>query len=255
MPRTATKADAAPKAAAPPRPTLLDRLEALAFVNAWIDEHHDEILVNDGALPDELAQLLDAAEGDLATKLAAIDVIRRQHRGAEATAKAIAASFTQKARVAANAERGLIAWAKRAMEAFGTLAVKQDGVVNARIIANPPKAEHAYTSDDLLEIVKRRERELRDTPHGVAAQPGHPLLSYIHTQLTATLDTKALLADYEAARDALAETAATLWPMEPDDDAQLTGEIVAARIGYVQKKLAERFPGVVVTQGTHLRFY
>lgn len=263
--------------AATPRPTLLDRVDALAIVDQFIAEHGDEILANGGALSPALAELLDTAEGEFADKLAAIDVKQRLLRGDEASNKAVAAAFTQKAKVTANARDEVMAWAHRGMVAAGREHV-QTPHVNARIQNSPASLDHAYDAAQLLAIADSEPAE-----NGEA----HPLARFLTVQRAAVLDGRALLAAYLAreaalrdeandvtevnaatraaitraldeeveAMDAAGEERPTVEQYETERAARCAQWLRLWREGYVRDTLAAEFPGVRVARGTHLRFY
>jgi hypothetical protein len=60
---------------------LYQRTEDLAAVREWILEHEDEIRAMEGALPDELAELLTQAEGDFKTKAESVALMVRELEG------------------------------------------------------------------------------------------------------------------------------------------------------------------------------
>ena len=70
---TATKAPAAPVK----RVTLAELGDDLAVVNAWMEEHDEEMRANEGVVPDALAALLEKVEGDLAKKVERIGLFIR----------------------------------------------------------------------------------------------------------------------------------------------------------------------------------
>lgn len=92
---TATKTPVAPAK----RVTLAELGDDLAVVNAWMDEHDEEMRANEGVVPDALAALLEKVEGDVAKKVERIGLFIRallakgQSAGAEKAALAAELAF------------------------------------------------------------------------------------------------------------------------------------------------------------------
>jgi hypothetical protein len=63
---------------AAPAMRLYEATDALDVVREWIYEHDEEIRAMEGALPDELAQLLEQAEGDFKTKAERVGLFIRE---------------------------------------------------------------------------------------------------------------------------------------------------------------------------------
>lgn len=87
--------------------SLYEATDGLLTVKQWIEEHADEILLNDGELPQALAELIDQAEGDFATKVERVALYIREVIATKAANKAEADRFTQRVKVLENTEKGL----------------------------------------------------------------------------------------------------------------------------------------------------
>jgi hypothetical protein len=57
---------------------LYEATDAIEIVRDWILEHDEELRANEGALPDELAELLAKVEGDFATKAERVALFIRE---------------------------------------------------------------------------------------------------------------------------------------------------------------------------------
>lgn len=257
--------------------TLRDTFDSLAIVESWIDEHADVILANGGALPPELEELLVAAEGSRDERIDARAAKIRQFQAACDVCKQEAARYSQRAKVWENAATALKEFTKRQLEAEGVTAVKTTRF-SVRIQNNSaPSCAHEYTSADLLKIVQDDGLSPRTAVDVVELAFAHPLSRFITLQTVASLDTRALVAAYEARE---VELRAEIAPLTADDldetefqqaldvprlegmsdedyDAMVRASVArtleSTRRSYVATHLAREFPGVQVRRGTHLR--
>lgn len=267
------------KEAAAPRITLADRLRDVEQVETWIDEHGDELLANGGELPPALAALVDVAERGLAEKVEARAAVILHLQDDAKVCQSWEARYRQRRTVLEHAAKGLKEFTKTQLEAAGQLRVETPlGVV--RVQDNPqPSVRHDFDGESLLAIADGAA-----AGDEAALFPASRLAEFIRVETvrTATLDTKALLAAYQAREQALlteaeglvagyddlsereqealdvevsaaAEAAGIAEPDEAFGAPYLTAAITWARRAYVREMLAAEFPGVTVTRGTHLR--
>lgn len=99
-------------------PTLRDLTDDLLQVEQWVDEHADEILVNGGALPPHLAELLDGAEGAFRVKVERIGSYILELAARESALRVERERLAQRVTVTAN----LIAGLKSLLKAWLTVA-------------------------------------------------------------------------------------------------------------------------------------
>lgn len=131
---------------------LYEATAALETVNAWIEEHADEVLANGGALPPALADLLDLAEGDFAAKVEAVGLkVRELHAEAEAV-KGEVARLAQRAKTATHAAESLKTYLHRALDAAGETTVKGT-LVTVAIQQNPPSVQGDLSPDALSDLM------------------------------------------------------------------------------------------------------
>lgn len=243
-----------------PSVSLYERATALATIDVWIEEHADEIVANGGELTPELAQLLEQAEGDLATKLERVTLKVREFvtnaeiaKGTKQAISAQAAAMLQRERMWENAAKSLKKYAGMCLEAANLSTIKTTlGAV--RIQKNPETLTHTHTSETLLAI------------HDTAGKP-HALLPYLTVTRSATLDTKALLAAMQAREAELIEEAtsveanfddATCRRLEQIDDtaafsAEYDKALAAQRATHVATELQREFPGCMIGRSSHVR--
>jgi hypothetical protein len=116
---------------------LYEATEQLEVVNGWIEEHADEILANGGELPPDLAQLLDEAEGTLATKAERVALKVRELQAEAEAVKLEVTRLGQRAKTAHNAAESLKAYLLRALLMAGMPTVKGT-LVTVALQKNPP---------------------------------------------------------------------------------------------------------------------
>ncbi len=157
---------------------LYEATDALATVDAWIQEHADEILANGGELTPELLALLDQAEGDFDAKVEKVALKVRELIAEADAVKVEADRLTQRAKTAKNAADSLKAYLHRQLEAAGKTQVKGT-LVTVALQKNPPRvvttrdAADAQTSTFVTAIPARYEWNkdaIKD-----AAKAGEPL--------------------------------------------------------------------------------
>ncbi len=131
-----------------PNIKLWEAGDAIEIVRNWIDDHDEEIRANEGAIPDELAELLAQVEGTFKEKAERVALFVRE---LQATARAVKEEEDRlrdrrKTREAA-ADR-----LKRYLEAqmLDHMVPRIEGkLVTLRIQKNPPAVTHNLTDDDL----------------------------------------------------------------------------------------------------------
>ena len=254
-----------------PTVTLAERADALATVNDWIAEHADEVLLNGGALPPELEQLLDEAEGDFRTKVERVAFKRRELQGHRDRAKAEQDYYAQRARMWGNADESLRSYLQRAMKRAGETSVKT-ALATVWLQASPPSLRHQY-DDELLLKIHDSDLSGHDLQLG-----NHPLARFVSVRRVASLDSRAVLAAYQAREAELQAEAATLEltdveataiafdahgaavardlgfdGVEPAIDEALDDALATKRTLHVEEGLAAAFPGVTVTRLNHVR--
>lgn len=255
--------------------TLLERADALRIIEDWVREHEDEVLMNEGALPDELAALLEQADGDFDTKMERVAIKRRDFQAHEARAKAEKDYYAQRAKMWGNADEALRRYQHTCLSIAGRDRVKT-ALATVWLQNSPPAVRHTYQNETLCEIADASL--VMPTP---PPEDGHPLAKYVTVELVAKLDTRAVLADWKARKQELeveAETVVSLTTDEeegirlnleiaaaemdtPVDEVELASGIrealdealLAKRADYVAGKLATEFPGITVEQHQHVR--
>ncbi len=128
---------------------LYETVEALAIVNAWIEEHADDLLASGGELSPELSALLDQAEGDFATK---VERVALKVRSMEVTADAIKAEevrLAQKRRVQENAVASLKSYLREALRLAGQTKVVGT-LATVSVQKNPPSVQGLLDEESLV---------------------------------------------------------------------------------------------------------
>lgn len=255
--------------------TLRDGVDLYELVNRYVEDHIDEIELNGGALPDDLAALLDEVDAAVRERVDALAFKIDEFTGHAAAAKATKDRAARREKVALNTVAALKAYGKvQAQRAGGRL---EGYAAVLRLQRNSaPATECTVTSAELLAIYDSAYPEAYDDPslpEGSISAPTHPLLPYITIVRVATLDVKALAAAYEARRAELEELAdheASGWKTTADVPAELrdaaahalspnafacsNAEFFAtARAVFIADNLAAEFPGVRCERGHHLR--
>lgn len=118
--------------------TLGERTEALAIIDEWIHENHDEIAAAEGGLPDYLVALLDEGEGDFKTKARRVARYVLALDGEVEQLDAEIARLRQRAKVRTSAAARLREYLRRQMIATG-IREASDPFVSARVQLGPPK--------------------------------------------------------------------------------------------------------------------
>lgn len=126
--------------------TLYERTEALRLVDEWIAEHEEELLAAGGdvsALP-ELAELLDAAEGDFKEKAERVALKVRELMAECVAVELEADRLNKRAAARKRAADSLKEYLKLNMEKAGV--EKVNGLLcNVAIQKSPPSVRHAMT--------------------------------------------------------------------------------------------------------------
>jgi hypothetical protein len=243
--------------------TLRDATDLSILVSTYIEDHVDEIELNGGALPDDLAKLLDEIDAATAERVDAVVFKIEEFTANAAAAKAIADHATRRRKVHDNAAKALKAYAFYQVQRSG--GTRLEGTASVLRIQNNGQAstECSLTPDELLTA--------HDQACGAIYEPEHPLAKFIKVARVASLDMKALVAAYDARRDELAAEAEFLGEADiSDEDAiaiadfgantkggteqQAVVDVLATmRANYIRHHLAAEFPGVTSVRGQHLR--
>jgi hypothetical protein len=241
--------------------TLRDATDLSILVSTYIEDHVDEIELNGGALPDDLAKLLDEIDAATAERVDAVVFKIEEFTANAAAAKAIADHATRRRKVHDNAAKALKAYAFYQVQRSG--GTRLEGTASVLRIQNNGQAstECSLTAQQLLAA--------HDQACGAIDEPEHPLACFITVERVASLDTRTLAAAYEARRAAIEDESLLLAESDmPDDvrhafnvahliDADRVVAVARAleqmRRDYVADNLANEFPGVTVTRGVHLR--
>lgn len=233
------------------RLTLRDVTDLLLLVGDYVETHVDELELNGGALPDDLAQLLDEIEAATADRVDAIAAKIDEFVGYATTAKATEDRAARRRRVWENATKALKAYALRQVERHGGTPLK-GAAATLRLQRNgAPSVEVRFTDEQLLDL---------------ASVETHPLARFLTVQRVAKLDSRALGAAYEARRAELEGEAELIGESDvaglADDvnaaegavsSGELERRVSEARDLYVADHLAAEFPGVACVRGHHLR--
>jgi hypothetical protein len=240
--------------------TLRDGVDLYLAINQWIEDNVDAVELNGGALPDDLAALLDQVDAATAERVDALAFKIDEFAGYAESAKATADRAARRRRVWENA----IA----AMKAYGLFQVQRAGVDRLRGVTatlriqknSAPSTVLALTDEQLLEICDEDARNLL-----APAKPGykaHALSPFISVTRMAVVDRKALAAAYEARRDELVRESELLGvddipddvmarlhgsdsPAHPDD---VKGALADIRRNYVTDVPRVRIPGCAVRE-------
>lgn len=136
----------AAKTAVAPAPTqplrLYDTVDALETIRMWVMEHDDEIRAAEGALPDELAELLAKAELDFNTKVENVGLFIRELELSAAAMKNEAARLTARQRHMEKAAEGLRRYLLNEMGRAGIPKVEGKRL-DVRMQKNPPSIKYA----------------------------------------------------------------------------------------------------------------
>jgi hypothetical protein len=242
--------------------TLKDALDLLEQLNAAIEDHIDEIELNDGALPDWMAAMLDEIEAATADRVDAIAAKIDEFAGYATTAKATKDRSARRERVWNN----VIA----SMKNYGLHQVQRSGGDRLRGVSATLRIQNNSAPSTSVNVTDQQLLDYWDIDTRNAAVEGYqpfPLTKYVSVARVVSIDKKALAAAYEARHaDLVAESEVICDTDIPDviierfgdRDEPPTQEEVAAVLGdvrskYVADNLALEFPGVQCVRGVHLR--
>lgn len=127
---------------------LYEAVDAIDVVRAWIYEHDEEIRAMEGALPDELAELLAQAEGDFKSKAERVALFVRELLANAGAIKVEEQRLAARRQHYEKAADGLKAYLKLQMEAADIPKV-EGKLVTVRIQKNPPSVKCSLTPDDI----------------------------------------------------------------------------------------------------------
>lgn len=239
--------------------TLRDAADVFIVINEWIENHIDELELNGGALPDELAQLIDAADLTLVKKADAIAAKLDEFAGYAATAKATKDRAARREKVWNNAGAVLKAYALHQLQRLGRDRIRgASSTLRAQI--NSAAAVDCRLDNDALYAIWSF-----DGHHDLPASP-HPLIKYMTLEHVVHLDKKRIAADYLARRAQLEKDTPTLTysdipehvadAMGPADHCGLEAReewCRTERQRRIDDVLSREFPTITVTRGSHLR--
>ncbi len=230
--------------------TLRDTTDLLIDLNRWIEDHVDELELNGGALPDDLAKLHDEINGSRADRADAIAYKVDEFTGFATTAKAVKDRSARRQKVWENAVAAIKAYALREVERAGGDRIR-GAVAVLRIQGNSaPATEVRFDNEQLLAFADSSV-SVPPIEGGVMRYEPHPLAKYITVERIAHVDRKAIGAAYEARGEELhLEASLELSLIEDGGEREVAAEAWARRVNEI---LAAEFPGVTVTRGHHLR--
>lgn len=136
---------------------LYETADAIAVVREWVYEHDDLIRNSEGALPDELAALLETAEGDFKAKAENVGLFIRELVSSSKAVKDERDRLDARAKHYDRAAEGLKAYLKCQMERSGIPKV-EGKLVTVRLQKNAPAVKCLLSQDDLGRM--RAEPEL-----------------------------------------------------------------------------------------------
>ena len=242
-----------------PRLTLRDTTDLFLAINRWVEEHIDELELNGGALPDDLAALLDQVDAAQHERADAIAAKLDEFTGFVATARATKDRAARRQRVWENTISAIKAYVLRELDRLGVDRIRgATAVLRAQRNGQPSVECHVDGADLLL---------LAD---GNPARPDHErLLPYLAVQRTARIDTKKLAVAFEHRRTELEREVELLGESDiPDQYASRLEELVGhgvsrrhaiasildeMRAQYIAHALDAEFPFVSCVRGVHLR--
>lgn len=243
-----------------PRLTLRDTTDLFLELDRYLDEHVDEIEMNGGALPDDLAALLDEIALAHKNRVDALAAKLDEFAGLAATAKATKDRAARREKVWTNTAAAIKKYVLHELERLAVDRIIGATAVLRRQINSAPAVECTLTPEQLMDICDD------DEPH--------PLVPYLTVKREAVLDRKALAVAYLARREQLEaetplldESALTTleWAQVADFGARADGAtahdeaeavqwiLEQKRRAYIADNLAAEFPGITVTRGYHVR--
>jgi hypothetical protein len=244
--------------------TLRDTTDLLIAVNQYIEEHVDEIELNGGALPDDLAALLDEIVAGQMDRVDAIAAKLDELSGYAAGAKATKDRAARRQKVWENAIAAIKNYAFREVSRVNggphgfikgkssTLRIQRNGQPSTDLTV-PKDGERSIT------IVPSHQAVLL-----AAVAANQPMSRFITVERVAHLDKKALGAAYEARRAQLEDESSLLGESdipesmrqslgaEPNPE-DVAGVLADLRARYVNDNLRAEFPGVACERGFHVR--
>jgi hypothetical protein len=129
---------------------LYEAVAQLETVNAWIDEHADDILAAGGQMSPELEALLNEAEGTFKEKVERTALKVRELEAEADAVKVEVDRLTQRAKTATNAAASLKAYLMRCLTDANETTVKGT-LVTVAIQQNPPKVDGDIPRETLEE--------------------------------------------------------------------------------------------------------
>src|SRR4051812_17372682 len=99
--------------------TLRDSVDLLAMLQAAIEEHVDEIELNEGALPDWMAHLLDEVDAALMERVDALAKVIDDFEGFASSAKATKDRAARRQKVWENAIKSMKSYAMLQVQRVG----------------------------------------------------------------------------------------------------------------------------------------
>lgn len=136
---------------AAPAMKLYEATDALDVVRDWIFEHDEEIRAAEGALPDELAALLDQAEGDFRTKAERVGLFIRELVANSKAVKEEADRLAARAKHYDKAGEGLKRYLQIHME-LADIPKIEGKLVTVRLQKSPPSIVGVASQDDLAKL-------------------------------------------------------------------------------------------------------
>jgi hypothetical protein len=234
-----------------PKLTLRDTTELELLLDQWIEEHIDEVELGGGALPDDLAQLLDEVQASRAERADAIAAKVDRLTGDATAAKATKDRAARRERVATNAMKAIKAYAMREVQRLGGEPIRGTAcVLRMQKNGGKPAVEVRFENEQLLAF--------KDT--------NTTLSRFITIDRVARLDSDAIAVAYLARQTELEqevellgesdipeEALDALGPDDPTRREAIPHVLQLMRSKYIARTLADEFPGVTVTRGFHLR--
>jgi hypothetical protein len=142
---------------------LYEAADAIAAVREWVYENDELIRASEGALPDELAALLEIAEGDFKSKAENVGLFIRELVSSAKAVKEERDRLDGRMKHYERAAEGLKAYLKFQMERSDIPKV-EGKLVTVRLQKNPP-AVHAesVTQEDMKLILDEYVRVIPET--------------------------------------------------------------------------------------------
>jgi hypothetical protein len=242
-----------------PKLTLRDTTDLFLSINRWVEEHVDEVELNAGALPDDLAELLDQVDAAQHERADALAAKLDEFTGYVATARATKDRAARRQRVWENTISAIKAYVLRELDRLGVDRIRGATAVLRAQRNSQPSVECSVDAADLLLLAD-----------GTPARPDHArLLPFLTVQRTATIDKKKLAAAYERRCAELEREVQLLGESDiPDEYASRLEELARHGVSrrhaiaslldemrrqYIAHALDAEFPFVSCVRGVHLR--